>query len=34
MREELPTVPSDVANIVGEYMASHDWKEAGKRLTL
>jgi hypothetical protein len=34
MREELPTVPSDIAKIVGEYMASHDWEEAGKRLIL
>jgi hypothetical protein len=34
MRDELPTMPSDIAKIVGGYMASHDWKEVGKRLTL
>jgi hypothetical protein len=34
MREELPAITSDIAKIVGKYMASHDWEEAGKRLTL
>jgi hypothetical protein len=34
MREELLAMPSDIAKIVGEYMASHDWKETGKRLIL
>jgi hypothetical protein len=28
-REELTTVPSDIAKMVGAYMASHDWGEAG-----
>jgi hypothetical protein len=34
MHEELPTVPSDIAKIVGESMASHNWEETGKRLIL
>jgi hypothetical protein len=33
-RDELPTMPSNIAKITGEYMASHDWKEVGKWLTL
>jgi hypothetical protein len=34
MREELPTVPTPIAEIVGQYMASCDWEEAGTRLML
>jgi hypothetical protein len=34
MCEELPAVPSDIAKIVGAYMASHGWEEVGKRLAL
>jgi hypothetical protein len=34
MCEELNTVPFDIAKLVGEYMASHNWEEAGKRLML
>jgi hypothetical protein len=34
MREKLPTVPSDIAKLVGKYMASHGWNEVGERLTL
>jgi hypothetical protein len=34
MHEELPTMPFDIAKIVGEYMASRDWEEVGKRLLL
>jgi hypothetical protein len=34
MREELPAVPSDIAKLVGEYMASHGWEGVGRRLTL
>jgi hypothetical protein len=34
MQEELPDVPTVIAEIVGLYMASRDWGEAGSRLTL
>jgi hypothetical protein len=34
MREELPTVPTAIAEIVVQYMALRDWEEAGARLTL
>jgi hypothetical protein len=34
MREELPAVPTAIAEIVGQYMASRDWEEAGTRLLL
>jgi hypothetical protein len=34
MREELPTVPTAIAEIVGQYMVSRDWEEAGTRLAL
>jgi hypothetical protein len=34
MHEELPTVPTDIAKIVGEFMASRNWKETGKKLKL
>jgi hypothetical protein len=34
MREELPTVPTVIAEIVGQYMASRDWEEVGTRLVL
>jgi hypothetical protein len=34
MREELPTVPTAIAEIVGQYMASRDWEEARIRLML
>jgi hypothetical protein len=34
MRDVLPAVPFFIAKLVGAYMASHDWKEVGKWLTL
>jgi hypothetical protein len=34
MRDELPTVPAVIAKIVGEYIVSLTWEEAGKRLIL
>jgi hypothetical protein len=34
MHEEISTMPFDIAKIVGEYMASHNWEEAAKRLLL
>ena len=34
MREESPTVPTAIAEIVGQYMASRDWEETGARLAL
>jgi hypothetical protein len=34
MRKELHTVPTAIAEIVGQYMASRDWEEAGIRSVL
>jgi hypothetical protein len=34
MREELPTVPTAIAEIVGQYMASRDWEKLGTRLMM
>jgi hypothetical protein len=34
MHEELPVVPTDIANIVAKYMVSHSWEETKARITL
>jgi hypothetical protein len=34
MQEELPAVPTPLAEIVGQYMMSRDWEETGFRLAL
>ena len=34
LQEERPAVPTVISEIVGQYMSSRDWLEAGARLTL
>jgi hypothetical protein len=34
LRQELPTMPTAIANMVGQYMSSLDWEETATRLML